>query len=57
MKYFAEEQGLALEEAKQLFLEYVKFLYLMQFSRAGLTPSDEVDQMWHFHMQNSKLYH
>ena len=28
----------------------------MQFSKALLTPSDEVDQVWHFHIANSRYY-
>ncbi len=29
----------------------------MQFSRTAVTPSDEVDMAWHFHMTNSKSYY
>lgn len=45
------------EVARQAVTEYAKFIYLMQFTKASLTPSDEVDLVWHFHMANSKSYH
>ena len=39
----AEELCLSKTKLWEIVVEYAKFLYLMQFSRAPLTPSDEVD--------------
>ena len=52
----AEEMSISKSEVRELVREYGKFLYLMQFSKAPLTPSDEVDQVWHFHIANSRDY-
>ena len=37
-------------------LEYKKFIFLVIFSGHGATPSDEVDQVWHLHLQYSYNY-
>ena len=36
--------------------EYKKFLYLMAVSGHPVTPSAEVDQVWHLHMIYTRLY-
>lgn len=36
--------------------EYKKFLYLSAISQTSLTPSDEVDQVWHLHLTYTKSY-
>ena len=53
----ANEMAMTLEGARQAIMEYVKFIYLMQYSHASITPSDEVDLVWHFHMTHTKMYH
>lgn len=42
--------------AQECINEYVKFLYLIIKSKQELTPSDEVDQVWHLHLQYSRSY-
>lgn len=42
--------------AQECIDEYIKFLYLIIHSQQELTPSDEVDQVWHLHLQYSRSY-
>lgn len=52
----ARENGWKLEFALQAIHEYKKFMFLLCVSGEPLTPSDEVDQVWHLHLIYSKLY-
>jgi hypothetical protein len=36
--------------------EYIKFMVLVYFSKSTLTPSEEVDQVWHLHQSLSLQY-
>lgn len=44
------------EKSQQAILEYKKFLYLGVRAGHPITPSDEVDQVWHLHLQYSRNY-
>jgi len=36
--------------------EYKRFIYLISISNKSLTPSDQVDQVWHLHLTYTKSY-
>ncbi len=45
------------EEYTELCIkEYKKFLYLAMISEREVTPSDQVDQVWHLHLLYTKSY-
>jgi hypothetical protein len=52
----ARENDWSLDYALQALHEYKKFMFLLCVSGKPLTPSDEVDQVWHLHLIYSKLY-
>lgn len=52
----ARENGWELTFALQVILEYKKFMFLLCIAKGSLTPSDEVDQVWHLHLIYTKLY-
>jgi len=41
---------------KRCLVEYKKFIYLSSISNKNLTPSDQVDQVWHLHLTYTKSY-
>jgi hypothetical protein len=52
----ARENNWSLEYALLVIYEYKKFMFLICMSEEPLTPSDEVDQVWHLHLLYTKLY-
>jgi len=52
----ARENGWTKEYTNRAIEEYKKFLYLSAISGRSLTPSDEVDQVWHLHMIYTQSY-
>jgi len=50
------ENGWRKRYAKRCFEEYKKFIYLMAVSDKPMTPSDEVDQVWHLHLTYTESY-
>jgi hypothetical protein len=52
----ARENGWTLEFSIRAVHEYKKFIYLNCISSHPLTPSDEVDQVWHLHLLYTESY-
>jgi hypothetical protein len=52
----ARENGWSLEYTIRTTAEYKKFMYLLCVANHPLTPSDQVDQVWHLHLIYTKLY-
>jgi hypothetical protein len=55
-KRLSRENGWSQEFADKCIREYKKFLYLLMTSEEELTPSDQVDQVWHLHLLYTKSY-
>ena len=52
----ARENGWSHEFAIRAIVEYKKFMFLVCISNQPLTPSDEVDQVWHLHLLYTHSY-
>lgn len=52
----ARENGWKIYFARRAIEEYKKFLYLTQISSSPITPSFQVDQVWHQHLTYSRHY-
>lgn len=52
----ARENGWTIEYALRAIFEYKKFIFLVCISNQTLTPSDQVDQVWHLHLIYTKSY-
>ncbi|UOG76489.1 hypothetical protein MTX78_07785 [Hymenobacter tibetensis] len=52
----ARENGWPLEYALRAVLEYKKFMFLLCLTEQSLTPSDQVDQVWHLHLLYTRSY-
>lgn len=52
----ARENGWTIEYSIRSINEYKKFIFLMCISNHPLTPSDQVDQVWHLHLLYTKSY-
>jgi hypothetical protein len=52
----ARENGWTHKFAVRAVLEYKKFIFLISVSNQPLTPSDEVDQVWHLHLLYTHSY-
>lgn len=52
----ARDNGWSYRFAQGAYGEYLRFIYLMWVTEYSLTPSDEVDQVWHLHLCYSKSY-
>ena len=50
------ENGWMYEYAIRVVNEYRKFIFLMCISSHPLTPSDQVDQVWHLHLLYTESY-
>lgn len=50
------ENGWSLEYALRAIFEYKKFMFLICISNKPLTPSDQVDQVWHLHLIYTESY-
>ncbi len=52
----ARENGWKLEYALRTIVEYKKFMFLLCLADFPLTPSDQVDQVWHLHLLYTQSY-
>ena len=52
----ARENGWTIEYSIRVILEYKKFIFLLTISNHPLTPSDQVDQVWHLHLIYTQSY-
>ena len=52
----ARENGWSKEFALRAIEEYRKFIYLCCVADHQVTPSDEIDQVWHLHLTFTKSY-
>src|SRR5688572_11688538 len=52
----AEENGWPESFALEVIEEYRRFVYLACTAGEEVTPSDEVDQVWHLHLAYSRDY-
>lgn len=55
-KRLARENGWDDNYALDVIEEYRRFVYMVCVSGETLTPSDEVDQVWHLHLSYSRAY-
>ena len=46
----ARENGWTIDYSIRTIVEYKKFMFLMTIANHPLTPSDQVDQVWHLHL-------
>jgi hypothetical protein len=46
----ARDNGWSLEYAQRVIEEYKKFAFLAVVAGHPVTPSDQVDQVWHLHL-------
>lgn len=44
------------DEASHLYEEYLRFVYLTQISTVELTPSKQIDEVWHLHLTYTQNY-
>ncbi|MGE0283677.1 MAG: hypothetical protein AB7P20_24095 [Rhizobiaceae bacterium] len=52
----ARENGWELDFASRAVDEYRRFIYLTSIAKEMLTPSEEVDQVWHLHLVYTRDY-
>ncbi len=52
----ARENSWSLSYATRVVLEYKKFIFLVCVAKHPLTPSDQVDQVWHLHLIYTESY-
>lgn len=52
----ARENGWSMEYSMRAVQEYKKFIFLICIASHPLTPSDEVDQVWHLHLIYTESY-
>jgi hypothetical protein len=52
----ARENNWSLSYSKEVIEEYKKFIFLSCITKIGVTPSDQVDQVWHLHLTYTKSY-
>ena len=55
-KRLARDNNWSHEYADKAIAEYKKFIYLVANTRNQLTPSDQVDQVWHLHLLYTDSY-
>jgi hypothetical protein len=55
-KRLARDNGWSLQYARQVIEEYKKFAFLAVVAGHPVTPSDQVDQVWHLHLTYTRLY-
>ena len=56
IKKYSDEMGISEEEAEIAFTELKKFLYVCGATTGGLTPSSELDAIWHQFILFTKEY-
>lgn len=52
----ARENNWSVQYAKRVLSEYKRFVFLAIISNHPVTPSDEIDQVWHLHLLYTKAY-
>ena len=52
----ARENAWSLEFSSRAVLEYKRFMFLICTTKHPLTPSDQVDQVWHLHLLYTESY-
>lgn len=52
----ARDFGWTADHTARVFEEYKRFCFLAGVSETHVTPSDDVDQLWHLHLQYSRSY-
>jgi len=52
----ARENDWTIEYCIRAILEYKKFIFLLTIADYPLTPSDQVDQVWHLHLLYTQSY-
>jgi len=52
----ARENGWTKSYSKKVIEEYKKFIFLCCISEIAVTPSDQVDQVWHLHLTYTRSY-
>lgn len=52
----ARENNWSVKYAEEAIEEYRKFIFLCCITKTGVTPSDQVDQVWHLHLTYTKSY-
>ncbi len=52
----SRENGWTISFSKKAIEEYKKFIFLSCITNEGVTPSDQVDQVWHLHLTFTKSY-
>ncbi len=55
-KRLARENNWTVDYAKRVMNEYKRFVFLAMTSGHPVTPSDEIDQVWHLHLIYTKAY-
>ncbi|GAB1539778.1 hypothetical protein NUACC21_24450 [Scytonema sp. NUACC21] len=55
-KRLARENGWSMEYAQRVIVEYKKFAFLAVAAGHPVTPSDQVDQVWHLHLLYTHSY-
>ncbi|MBF2028424.1 MAG: hypothetical protein IGS48_16925 [Oscillatoriales cyanobacterium C42_A2020_001] len=55
-KRLARENGWSLQYARQVIEGYKKFAFLAVAAGHPVTPSDQVDQVWHLHLTYTRSY-
>ncbi len=52
----ARENGWRESYARRCIIEYKRFTYLCAIAAEAMTPSDQVDQVWHLHLTYTRSY-
>ena len=52
----ARDNAWSIDYALRAIGEYRRFIYLSAVSQTEVTPSDQVDQVWHLHLTNTRDY-
>ena len=55
-KRLARDNNWSYKYTRRVIVEYKKFIFLVVHMKKSLTPSDEVDQVWHLHMLYTEEY-
>lgn len=55
-KRLARENGWSLRFAGEVLAEYHRFLYLAATGASPVTPSEQIDQVWHLHLAYTRHY-
>jgi hypothetical protein len=55
-KRLARDNGWSMDYARRAIKEYKKFVFLAVSADHPVTPSDQVDQVWHLHLTYTRSY-